>query len=164
VSDIVRLVITVIAMGAAGAALMDLWSLALRRLWKVPTLDYAMLGRWIGHLTRGRFFHERIASSEPIPAERPLGWLAHYLIGITFAVPVIVLGGPGWIDRPTLVPAMLVAMATIAAPWFVMQPGMGLGIAGSRSARPAATRVRNLATHAVYGLGLYAAAVAMSLV
>jgi Protein of unknown function (DUF2938) len=161
-NDVVRLIVTVIAMGAAGAALMDVWSLALRRLWKVPTLDYAMLGRWIGHLVQGRFFHERIAASAPIPGERLLGWLAHYGIGIAFAVPVVIIGGSSWVAAPTVAPAMLVAMGTILAPWFVMQPGMGLGLAASRSARPWATRARNLVTHAVYGLGMYTAALALT--
>jgi hypothetical protein len=162
VTDAVGLSIAIVAMGAAGAALMDVWSLALRRLWKVPTLDYALLGRWIGHVLRGRFRHERIAAAAPIPGERPLGWLAHYGIGIAFAVPVVILGGPGWLANPTPAPAMLVAMATILAPWLVMQPGMGLGFAASRSPNPRATRLRNLATHAIYGLGLYGAALLLS--
>jgi hypothetical protein len=54
-------------------------------------------------------------------------------------------------------------MATIVAPWFVMQPAMGLGIAAARSTNPAATRLRNLGTHAVYGLGLFTAALALSM-
>jgi hypothetical protein len=161
-SDTARLVVTVVSMGAAGAALMDVWSFALRRLWNVPTLDYALLGRWLGHVLQGRLFHERIAASARIPGERPLGWVAHYGIGILFAIPVVVVGGAGWIHQPTLGPAMLVAMTTILAPWLVMQPGMGLGIAASRSARPGATRLRNLATHAIYGVGLYASAVVLS--
>lgn len=161
-NDSIRLLVTVLAMGAAGAALMDVWSLALRRIWRVPTLDYALLGRWIGHVLRGRFFHERIGASAPVRGERALGWLAHYAIGIGFAFPVVVLGGPGWTAHPTVMPAMVVAMATILAPWLVMQPGMGLGIAASRSPRPGATRLRNLATHAVYGLGLYGAAAIMA--
>jgi hypothetical protein len=159
----IRIVISIVAMGAAGAALMDVWSLALRRLWHIPTLDYALLGRWIGHLPRGRFFHERIGASAPIRGERPLGWLAHYGIGMAFAAPVVILGGPEWLAHPTILPAMVVAMATIVAPWFVMQPAMGLGIAAARSTNPAATRLRNLGTHAVYGLGLFTAALALSM-
>jgi hypothetical protein len=162
VTDPVRLAISVVAMGAAGAALMDVWSLALRRIWNVPTLDYAMLGRWTGHLARGRFVHERIAASAPIPGERAIGWIAHYSIGIAFAVPVVVLGGTGWLTAPTIAPAMSVAMITVLAPWLVMQPGMGLGIAASRAPRPGAVRARNLATHAVYGLGMYAAATVLA--
>jgi hypothetical protein len=159
----IRIVISIVAMGAAGAALMDVWSLALRRLWHIPTLDYALLGRWIGHLPRGRFFHERIGASAPIRGERPLGWLAHYGIGMAFAAPVVILGRPEWLAHPTILPAMVVAMATIVAPWFVMQPAMGLGIAAARSTNPAATRLRNLGTHAVYGLGLFTAALALSM-
>ena len=37
-----------------------------------------------------------------------------------------------------------------------MQPGMGAGIAASRTPRPAAARVQSLLTHAIFGLGLYA--------
>jgi hypothetical protein len=39
-----------------------------------------------------------------------------------------------------------------------MQPGLGLGIAASRTPQPNVARLRSLATHAVFGLGLYAAA------
>lgn len=154
--------LTIIAMGAAGAALMDVWSLTLRRVWKVPTLDYALLGRWIGHVLRGRFSHDRIADAAPVRGERELGWLAHYGIGIAFAVPVALLGGATWLEQPTPAPAMVVGLATIVAPWLVMQPAMGLGIAASKSPRPWATRLRNLANHAVYGVGLYAAAVVLA--
>jgi hypothetical protein len=38
-----------------------------------------------------------------------------------------------------------------------MQPGMGAGIAASRTPRPAAARVQSLITHTVFGVGLYAA-------
>jgi hypothetical protein len=59
---------------------------------------------------------------------------------------------------------MLVGVVTILAPWLVMQPAMGAGVAASRTPNPLAARLRNLATHAVYGLGLYGSAVALSVV
>jgi hypothetical protein len=148
--------------GAGGAALMDVWALALRRGFGIPTLDYALLGRWIGHFGRGRFIHDRIAAAQPLPLERPLGWLAHYAIGITFALLLLAIWGLDWLHSPTIWQALLVGLATIAAPWFVMQPAMGAGIAGSRTPSPRATRMRNLGTHAVYGVGLYLAALAVS--
>jgi hypothetical protein len=58
---------------------------------------------------------------------------------------------------------MLIGWGTILAPWFVLQPGMGAGIAASRTPNPRAARLRNLATHTVYGIGLYVSAVALSL-
>jgi hypothetical protein len=153
-----------LVMGVAAAALMDAWGLLLRRGLGVPTLDYAMLGRWIGHMRRGRFAHDRIAAAEPVPGERSLGWLAHYAIGVGFAVLLLVAVGPAWARSPSIWPALAVGLATIVAPWFVMQPGMGAGIAGARTPNPTATRLRNLGTHAVYGLGLYSAAAALALV
>ena len=150
-------------MGVGGAALMDVWSLLLRRGFSVPTLDYALLGRWIGHFPRGRFFHERIASAEPVAGERALGWLAHYVIGVTFAFLLLTIWRLDWARSPTIWPPLLIGLGTIVAPWFAMQPAMGAGIAGSRTPSPRATRLRNLGTHAVYGVGLYLSAVALSI-
>jgi hypothetical protein len=151
-----------IAMGIAGSALMDLWSAVLRRRFGIPTLDYRLLGRWIGHVRKGRFVHDRIASSEPVAGEGPIGWLAHYAIGVTFALLLLAIWGGAWLDSPTIGPALVVGLGTIVAPWFVMQPAFGAGVAGSKTPNPTATRLRNLGTHTVYGVGLYGAAAAMS--
>jgi hypothetical protein len=163
-NDVVEIAARGIVMGLIGAAVMDLWGLALRRGFRIPTLDYAMLGRWIGHMPRGRLVHDRIAMAAPVPGERALGWLAHYGIGVAFAMVLLAIWGLDWARSPSVWPALIVGLGTIAAPWLVMQPAMGAGIAGSRTPSPAATRVRNLGTHAVYGLGLYGAAVGLSLV
>ena len=150
--------------GLGGAALMDAWGLAAKRAFGVRGLDYAMLGRWIGHLARGRVFHESIASADPINGERPLGWVAHYSIGVGFAVLLLALFGMEWAVAPTIWPALVIGWATIVAPWFIMQPGMGAGIAASKTPNPRSARLRNLATHTIYGIGLYLTAVALSTV
>ncbi len=67
-----------------------------------------------------------------------------------------------WARQPTLLPAMGVGIATVAAPWLVMQPAMGAGIASSRTPAPAKNRLRSLANHSVFGLGLYLAAVVLA--
>jgi hypothetical protein len=162
-SGIIEVVLLSAVLGASGAALMDLWGVVARRAFGVRGLDYALLGRWIGHMPRGRFFHARMAAAEAVRGERLIGWAAHYAIGITFAVPLVALWGPEWAREPTLGPPMLIGMVTIAAPWLVMQPAMGAGIAASRTPNPWAARLRNVVTHAMYGLGLYGSAVALSL-
>ncbi len=159
-----ELLVRGLVMGAAGAALMDVWTLLLRRRFNVPTLDYALLGRWIGHMARGRFVHERIAISERIRGERALGWVAHYAIGVAFALLLLAIWGLEWARDPSILPAMAIGLGTILAPWLIMQPGMGAGVAASRTTDPRSTRMRNLGTHAVYGLGLYVAAAALALV
>jgi len=162
VNDVVELLARGIAIGIGGAALMDAWAVLARVAFNVQGLDYALLGRWIGHFPQGRFVHERIATAEPIPGERLLGWGAHYAIGIAFAMPLVAIWGIEWARSPAPWPAMLVGLVTIAGPWFVMQPAMGAGVAGSRTPNPGATRLRNLATHAAYGIGLYVTALLCS--
>lgn len=51
---------------------------------------------------------------------------------------------------------------TVAAPFLLMQPGMG--IAARLTPHPATARMHSLAMHAVFGLGLYAAASAIALI
>ena len=161
--DTLDVVVRGITIGVVGSALMDVWSAVLRRRFGIPTLDYRLLGRWIGHFSKGRFVHERIAAAEPVVGERLLGWLAHYAIGVTFAFLLLAVWGHAWLTSPTIWPALAVGIGTVVAPWFVMQPAMGAGLAGSRTPDPRATRLRNLAMHAVYGVGLYLAAVALSI-
>ena len=153
-----------VLIGVGAAVLMDAWALFARRAFDIRGLDYAMLGRWIGHFPRGRFFHERIASADPIRGERPLGWVAHYSIGIAFAFLLLAIWGLGWARSPTILPPMLIGLGTIVAPWFILQPGMGAGIAASKTPDPRAARLRNLATHTVYGIGLFVSAVALAIV
>jgi Protein of unknown function (DUF2938) len=160
--DTALLIASGVLLGVGGSALMDLWGLVLRRGFGIPTLDYALLGRWIGHVARGRLRHERIAAAAPVPFERALGWASHYAIGITFALVLLAFAGPAWLRSPTIWPALLVGLGTIVAPWLVMQPAMGAGVAGSRTPNPRATRLRNLGTHTAYGLGLYATALVLA--
>jgi predicted permease len=143
--------------GIGATALTDLWAIARRRLLGVPLPNYGLVGRWLAHMPRGRFRHESIAAVEPVRGERLVGWTAHYLIGIAFATMLLGIWGLEWVRHPTLVPALIVGIGTVAAPFLVMQPGMGAGIAASRTPRPAAARFQSLATHAIFGLGLYAA-------
>lgn len=144
--------------GAGATALMDLWAIARRRLLGVPAPNYGLVGRWLAHMPRGRFRHEAIASAERVGGERLIGWVAHYLIGAGFAAILPVIWGPEWIHHPTLGPALIVGIGTVAAPFLVMQPGMGAGFAASRTPRPAAARLQSVATHAIFGLGLYVTA------
>ncbi len=147
-----------IAVGIGATIGMDLWNLFLKRALGVPSLNYCLLGRWLSHITSGTFTHTSIAASESKPFECGLGWIAHYSIGIAFAVGFVVLAPREWIGQPSVLPAVLYGVATVVIPFFVMQPAMGLGIAGSKTPKPAQARLKSLATHTVFGLGLYLAA------
>lgn len=142
--------------GTGATAVMDLWGIARKRLFGIALPNYGFVGRWIAHMARGRFRHESISASAAIHGEHIVGWTAHYLIGIAFAALLISIWGLAWVQEPTIGPAMTVGIGTVAAPFLLMQPGMGAGIAASRTPRPGAARVQSLISHAVFGLGLYA--------
>lgn len=146
--------------GIGATAVMDAWLLFLQRL-KVPTLNFALLGRWIGHLPRGQWKHAAIARAAPVKGELALGWLAHYAIGIVFAGLLVAMLGPAWMDQPSPLPALAVGLATVVAPLFVLQPAMGAGIASSKTAAPARNCLRSVLNHSVFGAGLYLAALAI---
>ena len=93
-----------------------------------------------------------------VRGERLIGWAAHYLTGIAFAGTLLAIWGLEWARHPTIAPALIVGLGSVAAPFLLMQPGMGAGVAASRTPRPGAARIQSLVTHAVFGLGLYAAA------
>lgn len=148
--------------GAGATAVLDLWSIVRRRLLGIALPDYGLVGRWLAYMPGGRFRHRSISASPPMPGERLIGWSAHYLIGIAFAAILLGIWGLAWVRHPTIGPALAVGLGTVAAPFLVMQPGMGAGIAASRTPRPAAARLQSLATHAISGLGLYGAGWASS--
>lgn len=154
-----ELVLRTLSIGVGATLVMDLWGATLRQL-GVPSLNLGLLGRWIAHLPQGQWFHHTIASAPAVRGERWIGWLAHYLIGVSFAVLLVAVEGLGWARNPALFPALAVGAVTVIAPWFVLQPAMGLGVASSKTRAPAQNAFKSLVTHLVYGLGLYLAAVA----
>ncbi len=145
-----------ILIGAGATAFLDIWSAVRTRFFNAPFPDYGLVGRWLAHMRRGRFIHDAIAKSPAVAYERVIGWGAHYVIGIAFAG-ILLTARPAWVHQPTLIPALIVGIGSVAAPFLLMQPGMGAGIAARRTSDPRAARLRSLVTHAVFGVGLYAA-------
>lgn len=156
------LVFKLVLIGLGATAVMDGWLMLLKRM-GVKTLDFALVGRWVGHLAHGRVAHAAIAKARPVAGERLMGWTTHYAIGVGFAALLVAVTGVGWLDSPTLAPALAVGVATAAAPLFVMQPAMGAGFAASKTPTPFRNCLRSLANHAVFGLGLYLAALCLRL-
>lgn len=154
--DVLRMAVV----GIGATIMMDAWTQTLKRL-GAATLDYALLGRWAGHLREGTFAHASIRHAAAIPGERLLGWGIHYAVGIAFAALLLAIQGPSWLHRPTLLPALAVGAATVLAPLLVMQPAMGAGFMASKTQTPLQNCLRSLATHTVFGLGLYLSATLM---
>lgn len=146
-----------VTIGVGATAVTDIWALARKRFFDIPPPDYALVGRWFAHMVRARFRHDSIAAAPPVRGESAFGWIAHYVVGIAFAALLLAAFGLDWARAPTLAPALAVGIATVAAPFLLMQPGMGAGIAASRTPCPPVARIRSFMTHFVFGVGLYAA-------
>ena len=147
----------IIIMGIGATAIMDLWLILLKKL-NAPTLNFAFLGRWVGHVIKGQWFHPAISKTAPIKGELALGWYTHYGIGILFSILLIPITGTAWLYSPTLLPALLVALITVTAPFLVLQPTIGAGIASNKTLTPLRNCLKSIINHLLFGGGLHIAA------
>jgi hypothetical protein len=147
--------ISAILMGLGATLTFDLWGLFLKRAFKITPSNICLVGRWLRYMPAGTFRHSNIVSTPPKSAECAVGWIAHYTIGITFAIAFLALAGNNWLQHPTLMPAIGFGVVTVLAPFFILQPSFGLGFAASKTSNPTQARLRSLMNHTAFGVGLY---------
>ncbi|MCK6626849.1 MAG: DUF2938 domain-containing protein [Anaerolineae bacterium] len=147
--------ISAVLMGLGATLTFDLWALFLKHAFKIPPSNICLVGRWLRYMPQGTFKHSNIGSAPRKSAECTVGWIAHYMIGITFALVFVALVGANWLQHPTLIPALIFGVVTVVAPFSIMQPSFGLGFAASKMSNPTPVRVRSLMNHTAFGIGLY---------
>lgn len=150
-----------LVMGVAATAALDVWAYALHRLFGTPLTNWGLVGRWFAHVPRGRLVHADIGAAAAVGGEPAIGWAMHYVVGVLFAAATLALAGTAWPADPTPWWPLAVGWATILCGWLILQPGMGAGIAASKRANRAQIRLLNLAGHTVFGLAMWAAALAI---
>ncbi len=134
---------------------MDIWAAIVKFLFRLPTADWAMVGRWFGHMPRGIFVHHPISVSAPIPNELAVGWIGHYVTGVVYGLAYLFIIQVLLSSGPSLISALVFGLVTLVAPWFIMQPAMGAGVFATLAPRPNVIRLVNLSMHAVFGASLY---------
>lgn len=160
----VKFMMNAVLIGIGATIVMDLWSLFQRYTFGVPSLNYAMVGRWVGHLARGRFAHDNIAKTTPVHGELIIGWSTHYITGVIFACVLLSIWGMDWAYHPTLFPALISGAVSVVAPFFILQPAIGAGIAASKTPNPTLARLRSFLAHISFGIGLYVSAMLATMV
>ncbi|KEY60989.1 DUF2938 domain-containing protein [Serratia sp. DD3] len=148
-----------VLIGIGATLVMDLWALLQKRFFNIPSLNYQLVGRWLGHMPSGKFFHHTIMQTTQVSGEKALGWTAHYAIGVVFSLIFIYLMGQDWLEHPTFLAALVMGIISVIAPFFIMQPGFGFGLAASKTPQPNIARQRSLIAHGSYGVGIYLSAV-----
>lgn len=152
-----------IIIGIGATIIFDLWGQLLKILFKINPSDICILGRWVLYMTGGKFTHQNILKVQAKQYECAAGWAFHYLTGISLSLLFIFIVGYEWLSAPEILPALVYGIVTVIAPLFIMQPAFGFGFAGSKTPKPAQTRLRSLMNHTAFGIGLYAAAVLLNL-
>lgn len=147
--------ISVVLIGIGATLTFDLWGLFLKHTFKIPPSNICLVGRWLLYMFDGVFAHANIAAAPRKSSECQVGWMAHYLIGVTFAGIFVAIMGTQWLVHPTPVSAVVFGVVTVLAPFLIMQPSFGFGIAASKAANPMQARMRTLMNHIAFGVGLY---------
>ena len=151
-------ILSVIIIGSGATLATDIWAWLRFKILGVAAPNFGMVGRWLAYIPKGQFIHTPISKSAAVRGENIIGWTAHYLIGIAFALALVLIWGSEWINNPRFLPALIVGTVTVLAPFLIMQPGMGSGLAARKTPHPNKARFHSLLTHIVFGLGLYTTA------
>lgn len=150
-----ELIIQGVSIGIVATVCLDIWAAIAKYVLRLPTANWAMVGRWFGHMPRGVLLHRPISASPPIRHELVLGWIGHYVIGALYGIAYLYIIEVVFSRQPSFISATVFGLATLFAPWLVMQPAMGAGVFASRAPRPALVRVTNFSMHGIFGVALY---------
>lgn len=141
--------------GVFATLVLDLWQRLLQAAAGIPPANWGLIGRWFAYIPKGRLIHRPIADTPPVAGEAAIGWTMHYLIGIAYGfaylgLMVFILERP-----PNLVSGLVFGAVSVVIPWFLMQPGLGVGILARLAPNPWAPRLNALAGHVIYGAALF---------
>ncbi|VVN82499.1 DUF2938 domain-containing protein [Pseudomonas fluorescens] len=150
-------VLRILFVGMGATLIMDVSAFIQTRVFGLASIDYGLVGRWLGHMLQGRFRHASIVTAPRVRNERLVGWVFHYITGSVFAMVLFGAQGLAWICNPSLMPALVTGLISVIAPFFIMQPAFGFGIAASKTAAPNVARRRSVIAHLTFGIGLFGA-------
>ncbi len=144
-----------LGVGGSATLFMDVVAWLRARLLGQRGLDWALVGRWLGHLARGQLVLPSPQTASPVPFERALGWSFHYGVGVGLAALLWWLLPEEGLDQPPLLLIVGFGLATVLLPMLTLQPGLGMGLAARKAPQPWLARGRSLQTHLIFGVGLY---------
>jgi len=142
--------------GIFATVVLDLWQRLLNAAAGIPPTNWAFVGRWFAYLPRGRFVHRPIAATPAVQGELALGWAMHYLVGLVYGFAYLGLMVFALDRPPSLLSGLAFGAASVVIPWFILQPGLGIGAMGRLAANPQIPRWTALAAHVLYGASLFA--------
>jgi len=147
--------IEIVIVGVVATTIMDLYQQLIRMVSGLARTNWALVGRWLALMPRGRFLHDTIADAPAVSGEDSIGWLFHYFMGIVFAgAYLIIVYGP-MASEPNIANGLVFGLVTLVFPWLVLQPALGFGVCAAKLPNRGTVRTQNFASHLVFGSGLY---------
>lgn len=61
-----------VLIGIGATLIMDLWAWLQRRVFGIPSLNYALVARWVLYMPQGKLMHAPIMASEAMPEKSHL--------------------------------------------------------------------------------------------
>jgi hypothetical protein len=159
---LMTILVDILVVAIVANIITDIYEWALERI-SGKTRDWHLVGRWLANIFTGSFVLDTGDESRAVPGELVLGWTFHYAVGAFYAAAYLYGVQFFFNQPPSAATAIGFGVITVAAPWFILMPGLGVGFFAANAGRPNFVRVASLSVHTVFGVGLYAGVVVAGL-
>jgi len=144
--------------GIGSTIVLDVWVLIVEKILKIPPTNWGLVGRWLIGIPRG--FLVLNSDTSPSVVEKVVGWLFHYIIGIAYAVLLLLYAGQGFIESPTVLPIFVIGLClSTLAGLVILMPGLGAGWFGRKLPNQGSMIIYLLVAHLIFSAGQYALSV-----
>ena len=147
------LLLRILITGFAAATAADSGRTIYQALTGFPAVNWSVTGRWFLMVLQGQPYVANVGAAPALPHELIAGHAAYYTISVIFAgVYLLLLKATK--REPSLWNGLLFGWVTMAFPFLVQMPLMGMGVLASATATPWLIIGRTLVHHSSFGLGL----------
>ena len=149
----IPMIIRILITGLAAATAADIGRTIYQALTGFPAVNWSITGRWFLMVLQGQPYVANVGAAPALPNELFAGHAAYYTISVIFAG-VYLLLLMALKREPSFWNGLLFGWVTMAFPFLVQMPLMGMGVLASATATPWLIIGRTLVHHSSFGLGL----------
>lgn len=141
--------------GIGSTIVLDVWVLIVEKILKIPPTNWGLVGRWLLGIPKGILVLN--SDTTPSSVEKVVGWLFHYMIGVAYAVLLLLFAGQGFIENPTVFPIFVIGLClSTLAGLVILMPGLGAGLFGRKMPNQGGMIIYLLVAHLIFSVGQYA--------
>jgi len=149
----------ILVTGLAGATAADIGRTIYQWATGFPPVNWSVTGRWFLMVLQGQPYVPDVGTAPSLPHELIAGHAAYYTISVAFAAAYLTLL-KATKREPSLWSGLVFGWVTMAFPFLVQMPLMGMGVLASATSMQGLIIGRTLVHHSSFGLGLAIGALA----